>query len=174
MKKSDIGNLPEYYDRYINQVEDIDLSEALQESLLALKKLDIKDLEKLSGKTYAPGKWTLKDILQHMIDTERILSYRALRFARNDGAKIEGFDQEAYAENSNANSRWASELMDELINVRRSTISMFNSFDVGQLMRRGVSWQYEMSVLAMGFTIVGHQVHHMKIIEEKYLPLTGT
>src|ERR1700740_427663 len=99
MKKSDIRVMPEYFDRYIKQVDDIELDEAFQNNLNGLATLDIAALEALDNKVYAAAKWTIKDIFQHMIDTERVMTYRPLRFARRDGVIPQGYDQDLFAAN---------------------------------------------------------------------------
>jgi DinB superfamily len=173
MKRSDINPMPEYYDRYINLVADVELSQAFDNSLRQLNELDRNLLMRLDGKKYAPDKWTANGILQHVIDFERILSYRSLLFARQEGSVPQGIDENLLAANMNAEKRSPDELVDELSIVRASTKSMFDSFDDQMLTSRGMNWKYEISVLAMGFSIIGHQIHHLKIIEEKYTPLLG-
>lgn len=171
MKRSDIYPMPEYYDKYINQVDDIGLGEAFAVSLKELNSLNISTLNEIGDMVYAPGKWTIKKILQHLIDTERILTYRTLLFAREDKTPPAGFEPEFLAENSHADARILNEIISELKSVRHSTIALFNSFDDRHLMLTGMNWKYEMSVLAMGFSIVGHQVHHFRIFKEKYFPI---
>lgn len=171
MKKSDINPMPEYFEKYINQVDDAELSQAFDRSIQQLERLDKSLLTMLDGRTYAPGKWTIKEIFQHLIDWERILSYRALLYARNKGSVAQGIDGDLFTANMNAERRAVEELIDELKTVRRSTEAMFESFDEGILLNTGICWKYEMSVLAMGFTIIGHQIHHLKIVEENYFPL---
>lgn len=171
MKKTDITVDPQYYTKYINLIEDIELSDAFNNILHELKSINLSELEQLGDQVYAEGKWTIKDIIQHVIDAERILSYRALRFARKDPTPTEGFEQEDYARFAKADRRTVRELIDELTLVTNSTKVLFDTFDEEQLNNKGFSWQYEMSVLAMGFAIVGHHIHHFNIIKEKYLPL---
>jgi hypothetical protein len=171
MKKSDVSPLPQYYDRYINLVPDRELAEVFDDSLRQLSSLDRDVLERVGDKTYAPGKWTVKDIIQHLIDGERIMCYRALLFARRDGTIPPGFDQELLATNANAERRTTNALIDELLNVRRSTIDLFDSFDDQMLQAKGTSWEHQISVLHLGFTIVGHQIHHLNVIAERYSTL---
>lgn len=173
MKKSDINPMPPYFDRYINTINDVELPQAFADSIRQLELLDKSLLTNLGGKKYAPDKWTIKEIFRHIIDWERILSYRALLFARKEGSIPQGIDGDLLAANMNAEGRTIEELIDELKIVRASTKAMFESFDNEILLNTGVNWKYEISVLAMGFTIVGHQFHHLKIIEEKYYPLLG-
>jgi len=124
--------------------------------------------EKLTYR-YAEGKWTIKEILAHLIDDERIFSYRALRFARNDQTELPGFDQDAYARYSGANERGIEDLLTEFAAVRRSTIALFDSFDDEALLRSGVASGNIMSVRAAAYHIAGHEMRHVNIIKERYL-----
>ncbi len=168
MKNSDINPMPEYFDRYINLVADVELSQTFDDSIAQLNKLDKDLLAKLDGKKYAPDKWTVKEIFQHVIDFERILSYRALLFARREGSIPQSIDEKLLGSNMCADKRAIDNLIEELKIVRASTKAMFESFDDEMLQAVGTNWKYEISVLAMGFSIIGHQIHHLKIIEEKY------
>ena len=163
--------MPEYFEKYINLVDDLELSQAFDESVKQLGQLDKNLLSKLDGKRYAPDKWTTKETIQHVIDWERILSFRALLFARKEGSIPQGVDGDLLAANMNADQRTIGDLIDELKITRLSTKALFESFDDETLQNTGTNWKYEISVLAMGFTIIGHQIHHLKIIEEKYHPL---
>ena len=171
MKRSDIKTMPEYFDRYINQVDDIELDAAFQKNLNTMAGLDLKELEKLGDKVYEEGKWTVKDILQHCIDTERVFGYRALRFARRDGVTPQGYDQDVFAANTNVKSRQLKDIIEELKIVHQSSCLMFRSFDKETLMAKGTCWKVQMTVLEVGFVIAGHFIHHMNVIREKYLPL---
>ena len=163
--------MPTYFDRYINLVADVELQRAFADSVQQINDLDESLLTKLNGKRYAPDKWTVKEIFQHIIDWERILSYRALLFAREKDAVSPNVDGDLFAANMKAERRSSEELIDELKIVRASTVKMFESFDDRMLLNTGVNWKYETSVLATGFCLVGHQIHHLKIIEDKYFPL---
>jgi hypothetical protein len=171
MKKSDINPMPQYYDRYINLVADAELSQAFDDSITQLSEINRDLLARLDGKTYEPGKWTVKDIVQHVTDVERILSYRALLFARRNGTIPQGFDQNAFVTNARANDRLIDDLIDELLTVRRATKSLYEGLDDQALQAGGISWEHEISVLALGFTIIGHQIHHLNVIKERYHPL---
>ncbi|MEN8123973.1 MAG: DinB family protein [Bacteroidota bacterium] len=118
---------------------------------------------------YADNKWTIKEILQHIIDTERILSYRALRFSRGDKTNIPGYDDNKYAENSFANYRDFENLINEFIEVRKSTIYLFKSFQSETLKNIGIAGDNNVSVRALGYIISGHLLHHIRIIEQLYL-----
>ena len=118
---------------------------------------------------YADGKWTIKEVIQHIIDTERIFGYRALSFGRNDTATLPGFDENDYVIHSNANERPYDDLLAELKAVRISTILLFKSFDESSLSNLGNASCKTMSVRALGFITSGHLLHHLKVIEDRYL-----
>jgi len=118
---------------------------------------------------YAEGKWTIKDIIQHIIDTERIFGYRALRISRNDQTPLPGFEENDYVKNTNANSRSVQELLSEFSAVRHSTLYLFKSFSKEQLTRMGTASNHPISVRAIGFLNIGHLIHHQKVFEERYL-----
>ncbi len=118
---------------------------------------------------YAEDKWTIKDILQHLIDAERIFAYRALRFSRNDTTPLASFDENEYVVEANANRRSIQELLMELAVVRQSTLSLFKTFSEQELLRTGIASKNPMSVRALGFVIIGHQNHHQRIFEVRYL-----
>ena len=171
MKRSDINPLPQYWDRYINLVPDGELSQALDDSIRQVDELDRELLARFADKTYSPGKWTVKDIIQHLTDVERIMCYRAVLFARRNGTIPQGFDQDLFAVKANANGRTIDDLLDELLTVRRSTKTLFDSFDDDMLRASGVSWEHEISVLHLGFMIIGHQIHHFNIVAARYAAL---
>ncbi len=118
---------------------------------------------------YAQGKWTIKEIVQHLIDAERVFSYRALRFARNDATALPGFDENIYVPSSKANQKSISALVEDYKSARNNTISLFNSFDDEMFLRIGIASGGNMSVRALGFVILGHQNHHISVIQERYL-----
>jgi hypothetical protein len=169
MKRSDIHIDPEYYSRYIDLVPDIDLNAALEQSLQELEALDIASLEPLGNYAYAPGKWTLKSVLQHITDTERVFTYRAMMFARKDPQSAPSMDQDIYADNAEVDHLTVATVLAELIALRKATIAQFSNYTDAALSRTGNSYKTAMSVLAMGFTAVGHQLHHLDIIRQRYL-----
>ncbi|WP_420399520.1 DinB family protein [Flagellimonas sp.] len=130
----------------------------------------LKDIPTVKlGFAYGPEKWTLAEVLMHIIDAERVFQYRALRFARNDATPLSGFDQDIYVPESNATNKAKEEIMTEYKAVRDSTIALFRSFDDKALIRMGMASGSAMSTRAMGFIICGHQAHHMSVIRERYL-----
>jgi hypothetical protein len=163
------GEYAPYYDRYISLVPGNDALDALDEQRRQMLLL-------LSGRTeadgdlrYAPDKWSLKEVLGHLNDTERIMSYRALRLARNDATPIEGFEQDDYVRNGPFARRPLSDLIEDYIAVRRATVSLFRNLDEAAWTRRGVANKNEVTVRALAFIIAGHELHHRRILEEKYL-----
>jgi hypothetical protein len=169
MKRSEIKKMPEYFDRYINLVEDIDVVDALKKNSPNL--FDREKLTLLGDKVYEPGKWTVKEMIQHLIDAERIFTYRALRYARNDKTVLPGFDENTYVPNSEAGIRNLEDLFIEYNTVRQSTIYMYQSFSNEMLEHEGISFNRDISVLAVGFTIAGHAIHHNNILKERYYKL---
>ena len=171
MKRSEISPMPQFFDRYIKLVEDIDIIEALDKYNSIETLLDKKELEKIADKVYAPGKWTVKEIVQHMTDNERVQAYRALRIARNDKTPLPGYDENLFAANVQPSSRDLDELLEEFAIVRRSNIILFENFNEDEQQRIGICNDTSIPVLALGFVLVGHQLHHSKIIKERYYPL---
>lgn len=163
------GEYAPYYDRYISLIEGPDILGALDEQRR-------KTVLLLSGRSdadgdfrYAPDKWTLKEVLGHINDTERILTYRALRIARADATPIEGFEQDDYVRNGPFARRPLADLIEDYIAVRRGTLSLFRNLDPVAWTRRGVANKNEVTVRALAFIIAGHELHHRRMMEEKYL-----
>ena len=164
--------MPKFFDRYINLADnDWLLLDALTQNASFETLIPLQTLESLGDLRYAPGKWTAKDIVQHIIDTERIMSYRAMRLSRNDQTPLPGFDEQSFGEFANASHRTISDLYDEYAIVRKASIALFNSFDDEMLLRSGTCSEQKISVIALGFVLVGHATHHANILKERYLPL---
>lgn len=160
----------DYYSAYIDSVSDeYVLMEELEISVHRLIRfVQNIPMDKFDYR-YAEGKWTIKDILQHLIDAERIFAYRALRFSRNDQTPLASFDEDEYAIEAHANRRSIQDLLTELAVVRQATLSLFRTFSEKELLRRGIASNNPMSVRALGFVIIGHQNHHQRVFEERYL-----
>ena len=171
MTKSEIPVMPQFFDRYINQVDNIFLMDALTQTPTFDQYIPAQTLEAIGDLRYAPSKWMVKDILQHVIDTERIMTYRAMRFARNDKTPLPSFDENLFADVAHATRRTIPDLYAEFAAVRQASILMFGSFDNEMLLRTGVASHQNISVLALGFVLVGHARHHATVIRERYLPL---
>ncbi|MBF4470914.1 DinB family protein [Flavobacterium sp. HJJ] len=154
---------------YIQALENVELFEELEISLHDfIKFVQNIPLDKFDY-SYAEGKWTIKEIIQHIIDTERIFSYRALRISRNDKTPLPGFEENDYADNTDAKSRSIQDLLTEFSAVRYSNLLMFKSFSDEQLRRIGTASNHEISVRAIGFILLGHLKHHQRVFAERYL-----
>ncbi|MBC7571843.1 MAG: DinB family protein [Spirosoma sp.] len=172
MTRTDISPMPAFFDRYIKLVDEgADLLPTLAQTADFELLIPLQTAETLGDRVYAPGKWTIRDILQHLIDTERIMAYRALRFARADKTPLPGFDEELFGQTSGANQRLMSDLYGEYTLLRQTNRALFQSFTDEMLQRRGVGNYQNLSVLAIGFMLIGHAQHHVNIIRERYLPL---
>lgn len=169
MPKPSPSTYPAYFKNYVDQVSEEDLTTAFSNQLPVIKSLLNSITEEKSTYAYDTGKWTLKELLQHMIDTERIFNYRALCIARKETASLPGFDENTYAQNSNANSRSWQSMADEFLAVRKTTEYLFESFSQQALDASGISNNNPVSVNSIGFTTIGHFYHHKKVIEERYL-----
>lgn len=123
-----------------------------------------------SDHRYAPDKWSVKQLLQHAIDTERIMAYRALAIARGESVSLPGFDENAYAEEANVSYRSLEDLRAEFLCVRKATLCLFQSFDTAALRKTGTANNSPISVLALAYIIAGHQRHHMNILKDRYFP----
>ena len=171
MKSQQIKKDPEFL-TYVYQLNgDHTLEEALQQSLNQINELDIAQLKRIGLKSYEQGKWSVHKILQHLIDWERIWCFRAILFARGEGSIPEAHDQEIMGQNSNADELSIEQLVAELRMVRQSTILMFASFNANILETSCAFFEYEMPLYSIGLTVTAHQIHHFKVIEERYVPL---
>lgn len=158
-----------YYDNYITKVQHNNLHEVLNLHTDSFADFVRSIPEQKADFAYADNKWTLKEVLLHIIDAERIFAYRALRFARNDKTELPGFDENDYVPFSNAGVRSLSSILEEFTAVRNATIALFNSFDQAAFMRSGIASNNTISVRALGFVIIGHAEHHRQVLVERYL-----
>jgi len=157
-----------YYERYISLVQNDDVLNALdqqrRETMLLLSCRDDDE----GDYRYAPEKWSAKEVLGHVCDTERVFAYRALRISRADGTPLEGFEQDDYVRNGPFAHRPMADLVEDFIAVRRATLSLLRNLDEAAWMRRGTANKNEVSVRALAYIIAGHELHHRRILEEKY------
>jgi DinB superfamily len=160
---------PVYFQRYINQVKENDLQDAFRNQMPALEAFLQTITEEFSIRKYAEGKWTIKEVMQHLIDAERVFTYRAMCFARKEQAILPSFDENSYSFNSNGNNRHWHGLIAEFVAVRKSTEFLYNSFTDEALNTVGNASDYTISVASIGFVIVGHVNHHVRIIQERYI-----
>ncbi|OCB78580.1 DinB family protein [Flavobacterium crassostreae] len=158
-----------FYAGYIKAAENSNLLEELEICLHEfIKFVQNIPMDKFDYR-YAPDKWTIKEIIQHLIDSERVFAYRALRISRKDTTALPGFDQNDYVANSDANLRNLQGLLTELAVVRQASLYLFKSFAKEQLTYTGIASTHAVSVRAIGFIIIGHQKHHQSIFEQRYL-----
>ena len=165
----DASEYAPYYGRYITLVGGNDVVAALEdqprETLALLSTLS----EEQGDYRYAPGKWSIKEMLGHVIDAERVFSYRALRFARNDRTPLASFEQDDYVRAGGFGHRRLADLIEEFVCVRRATVWLFRTLSPEAWMRRGIASDNPVSVRAVAYIVAGHELHHRRVLQEKYL-----
>jgi uncharacterized damage-inducible protein DinB len=163
------GEFLPYYGTYIDRVPDGDIVETLRrqvgDSLTLIKSIP----ETVGDKRYAPGKWSVREVIGHLIDAERIFLYRALRFGRADATPLAGFDENEYVANAPFTKVSLANLADELDHVRRATVHFFENLDEDAFSRRGAANGAEITVRALAFIVAGHESHHMNVLKTRYL-----
>jgi DinB superfamily len=164
------GDYNPYYNTYISELLNEDdivkfLNKQKEETISFLGSIPADK----AAYSYAPGKWTIKEVVGHIIDTERIMAYRALCIARNEKIPLPGFEQDDYVNEAGFKNRKFDNLIDEFKKVREANLLLFNSFSDDMLRRRGVASNSEVTVLALLYIIAGHARHHVKILRDKYL-----
>ena len=169
MPRPDLSRVPEFYHGYINTVKENELVPGLKSSTKGLFDLLKSIPPEKHDHRYAEGKWTIKEVVQHMVDGERVFSYRALRFARKDDTPLPGFDENLFAQTSKADKRSWNDLIEEFAALRKSTEIMFASFDNEQMEQSGIASENSTYVLGIGYILAGHVNHHCQIIKERYL-----
>ena len=170
MKGPETGEFAEYYGKYVAKVPGTDVVGILESERLQMARLLAGRGEGDGNFRYAAGKWTIKEVLGHVIDAERIFTYRALRIGRGDETPLSSFEQDDYVKNGGFAARTLADLVEEFDSVRGASISLFRSFDEEAWGRRGVASQESVTVRALGFITAGHQIHHRMILEESYFP----
>jgi hypothetical protein len=169
MPSVDLSRVPSFYHKYINRLTDIGLPAAFEmyppEMITFLRNIP----EPKWDYRYAEGKWSIKEMIQHVIDAERIFCYRALCFARRDQTALPGFDENLYAEQSGAERRTRESLIEELDAVQQASARLFNSFDDTQLDESGVANGNPVYVEGIGYILIGHALHHKSVLSERYL-----
>jgi hypothetical protein len=158
-----------YYGKYVSLVPHGDILTTLDQQLDDTLSLLRGITESQSAFRYAPDKWSIRELVGHIIDTERIFSYRALRFARKDETPLPGFDQDVFNENASFDDYPLVELASEFEHVRRSTIFLFKHLEADAWLRRGIASDNEVSVRALAFILAGHELHHLGILRTRYL-----
>ncbi len=162
------GEYAPYYDRYISLVPESDILTTLDSQRREMMLLLSGRSEADGDHRYAPEKWSVKEVLGHICDTERIFAYRALRISRGDRTPIEGFEQDDYVRNGPFGKHPIAEVIEDYISVRRATMTLFRNLDGEAWLRRGTANNNEVSVRAIAYTIAGHELHHRRILEQKY------
>ena len=158
-----------YFQKYIDEVATTDLMSELKKSKTNFQTEYFKLDDAIANYQYAPDKWTVKELLLHLIDCERIFAYRALCIARGEQKSLPSFEENDYAKNCKADKRTLQSILEEFLAVRMATITLFENLAAQDLLRIGAANNKEISVRAIGFIIVGHQNHHFKILSERYL-----
>lgn len=160
----------DFYERYVKLSNNVPLIDQLLSNAEEMKNLFLGLSDKDALYRYEVGKWTLKQVFGHMMDTERIFNYRALCVARGEPKPLPGFDQDLYMKQTNFNDQSLDQIQDQYQSTRQSTIALFSSFSDEELLRRGTISDYLFTVRATGYVITGHELHHLNIINERYLP----
>jgi uncharacterized damage-inducible protein DinB len=170
IEKPKDGEFPPYANMYIKLLPDDGLLiKHLKDNFIAIKELILSLPEEKLNYRYAENKWTIKEVLVHIIDDERIYAYRALCFARNDKTELPGFEQDDYVLCSRANERSIKNIMEEYEVVRGSTIALFDGLPEDSFLRMGTANNNKVTVRALAYHIAGHELHHINILREKYL-----
>lgn len=169
MTRPDLSTVPSFYTPYVEFVKDMDVLDALRTAEDRVQDLLMTIPEEKGTYRYGEGKWSLKEVLNHMMDAERVFVYRALRFSRSDQTPLHAFEENDYAPRANAHARTIAQLAQEMQNLRTSTIDLYASFTPEVLSMKGTASNKEISVLSLGYVIAGHDLHHLKIIAERYL-----
>ena len=164
------GEYAPYYEKYISLVPGNDIFGALETQRLLMLQLFAAHSERDGNFRYAPDKWTVKEVLGHVNDTERIFTYRALCFARGDQTQLPGFEQDDYVRTGGFKDRTLVGLGEEFAHIRNATIALFRSLTREAWQRRGIANKNEISVRALAFIVAGHELHHRLILEERYFP----
>lgn len=169
IKRPEISEYPSFYEPYIGLIKDDDIIRVLREQTLSLQTVLSRVPEEKENYSYAPGKWTLKEVIGHIVDTERVVGYRVLRFARTDKRALPGIEAEFYVKHGKFNKRDLYDLAHEFGFVRGANIALFNSLDEEDLSRVGMADEREMTVRAWIYMIAGHTTHHINFIKNHYL-----
>jgi len=164
-----LETIPPFYKNYVKQLEHPDMLIAMRISGFRTLEVVHSIPEKKMDYRYADDKWSVRELLCHVIDAERIFAYRALRFSRNDKTPLSGFEEKDYAPQANASGRSLKKIADEMQHLRTSTLDLFEGFTEEMLLRKGIANNNEMSVMALGFIIAGHETHHRNVLKERYL-----
>ena len=167
--KPNIDNIPDFYKGYVNSVIHLDYESALSEIYNDTIKILESISEEKSNYAYADNKWTIKDVVQHLIDSDRIFGYRAVAISRGEKQPIMGYDHNAYVDNAFANNRSFESLLKEFRNLHQSTKDLFNSFSPEMLKMTGNANGFDIKIIDLIYITAGHQKHHISVLKERYL-----
>jgi hypothetical protein len=163
------GEFADFYRAYVDRVPDGDirtnLALSIEQTLQLLWRIPLER----EDFAYAPGKWTIKEVVGHLIDAERVFAYRALRFGRGDATPLPGFEQDDYVRHGGFTGRTLADLASEFEHLRRANLLLFRHFDEAALARRGVASGREVTVRALIWISAGHELHHADILRERYV-----
>ena len=168
MTPAELQAVPPHFVKYVDRAKSMEWMDALKTSSINMQELLRTVPEEKGTYRYAEGKWSVKEVLNHMMDAERVFLYRALRFARNDKTELHGFDENTYAPEANAHARTIKQLAEEMVRLRASTIDFFASLTPEMLERKGKSNGAEVQVKALAYITAGHELHHLVLFKERY------
>ena len=164
------GEYAPYAEKYVSLITGTDILETLEAQLKQTTTLFSGRSERDGDFRYGPEKWTVKEVVGHIADTERIFAYRALRIARGDQTPLAGFEQEDYVRSAHFNRRKIQGLVEEFADVRLASLALFRSLDAEDWVRRGIASDNAVSVRGLAYIIAGHELHHRRILDERYFP----
>lgn len=162
------GDYNPYFDNYISLVKGENILAVLESNSKTTHDFLTSIAEEKGNYRYADGKWNVKQVIIHITDTERVFAYRALSIARDNSVLLPGFDENTWADNSAAEKRTLTDVVEEFLAVRQSTIHLLKSFDDEMLLRKGIANNNPASVIALAFVIAGHELHHLNVLKERY------
>lgn len=169
MQKPQTSEYDAYYEKYVSLIGEDQLMAELESQPAELREIASALSEEKGSHTYAEGKWTIKEVISHLIDGERMFAYRALRISRGDATPIEGFEQDGYIDNSHANERKFADMADEFELLRKANLVMFRNLSDDDWARSGTASDVPVSVRALAYIMAGHIRHHVNILRERYL-----
>jgi hypothetical protein len=169
MKRPEANEYPHFYKNYVDLVPSNDIIRELSKQVMDIQAVIAQIPEEMENFSYAEGKWTIKEIIGHIIDTERVLGYRAMRFARKDKTPLPGYDENKYVANSTFHRQTLYSLGHEFAIVREANLALFKVWDEEAMSQMGVANNLDVSVRAILFMIAGHATHHLNVIKTKYL-----
>lgn len=169
MNRPQPNEYDKFYEGYVSLVKENDITAAMQDQLREVRNLFSEITEEGAQFAYAEGKWTIKELLGHLVDGERIFAYRALRISRGDRTPVEGFEQNSYVENSNFSATPLGDLVDEFALLRQANLILFKNLDGEAWLKMGTASDVPVSVRALAYIMVGHIRHHLNILRERYL-----